>query len=187
GRRHRRDPRIVAPHRVQVPPHHRPPAAAGGSREPAGGRLTAGLDDSGEAGEAPKPCRMVLTGAEDSTTTAASAAELAALAAAHVGSTVTVGVAPALADAFLARVVGLEAGPRPGLAVRAGATSTVDVGPDGRGVIRTLNGDLALAKLAEEAVAADRCRVVIARHGQAMAVEDGEPVYSHHPIGLTAP
>lgn len=132
------------------------------------------------------PCRMVLTGPEDSTTTAASAAELAALAAARAGSTVTVGVAPAVADAFLAGVVGFEARSRPGLAVRAGTTSVVDVGPDGRGVIRSLNGDLVPAKLAEEPVPAGRTRVVVARHGQAMAVEDGEPVYSHHPIGLTA-
>lgn len=133
-----------------------------------------------------RPCRMVLTGPEDSTTTAVSAAELAAIAAAGEGSTVSVGVAPAVADAFLAHVVGFDARPRPGLAVRPGTTTAVDVGPDGRGVIRSLNGDLAPAKLADEAVPAGRCRVVVARHGQAMAVEDGEPVWSHHPIGLTA-
>ena len=131
------------------------------------------------------PCRMVLTGPEDSTTTAGSAPELAAIAVAHPGSTVAVGVAPAVADAFLAQVVGFDAAPRPGLAVRAGTTTVVDVGPDGHGVIRSLNGDLTPAKLAEEAVPAGRCRVVVARHGQAMAVEDGEPVWSHHPIGLT--
>jgi len=135
---------------------------------------------------ATEPCRMVLTGPEDSTVTAASAAALAALAAAHQGQTVTVGAPPAAAEAFLAHVVGFPAGRRPGLAVRQGTTTVVDVGPDGRGVIRSLNGDLALVKLAEEPVPAGRCRVVVARHGQAMAVEDGEPVYSHHPIGLTA-
>jgi broad specificity phosphatase PhoE len=129
---------------------------------------------------------MVLTGPEDSATTASSAAEVAAIAAAHGGSTVAVGVAPAVADVFLARVVESPAGPLPGLAVRAGTTTVVDVGADGRGVIRSLNGDLAPAKLAQEPVPAGRCRVVVARHGQAMAVEDGEPVYSHHPIGLTA-
>jgi probable phosphoglycerate mutase len=32
---------------------------------------------------------------------------------------------------------------------------------------------------------ASTCRVVIARHGQSVAVEDGDPVYSHHPVGLT--
>ena len=132
------------------------------------------------------PCRMVLTGPEDSTTAAPSPGELLARAAAGAGSTVAVGVAPAVADAFLAHVAGFDTGPRPGLAVRAGTTSMVDVGTDGRGVIRSLNGDLAPAKLAEEPVPAGRCRVVVARHGQAMAVEDGEPVYSHHPIGLTA-
>ena len=129
---------------------------------------------------------MVLTGPEDSTITAASPAALAALAAAHQGATVTVGAGPAVADAFLAHVVGFDTRPRPGLAVRAGTTTVVDAGPDGRGVIRSLNGDLAPAKLAEEPVPGDRCRVVVARHGQAMAVEEGEPVYSHHPIGLTA-
>ena len=137
-------------------------------------------------GENGPPCRRVLTGPEDCTTTASSAEELAAVAAAHAGSTVTVGAAPAVADAFLAQVVGFPARPVAGLAVRAGTTTVVDVGSDGRGVIRSLNGDLAPAKLAQEPVSPGRCRIVVARHGQAMAVEDGEPVYSHHPIGLTA-
>lgn len=30
------------------------------------------------------------------------------------------------------------------------------------------------------------CRVFLVRHGQAMVVEEGGPVFSHHPIGLTA-
>src|SRR5581483_4423344 len=96
------------------------------------------------------PCRIVLTGPEDSTATAGSAEELVALAAARPGSTVSVGVARAVADAFVAHVVGFEARPQPGLAGRAGTATVVDAGPDGRGVLRTLNGDLAPAKLAEE-------------------------------------
>lgn len=138
-----------------------------------------------EAEQEVVPCRMVLTGPEDCATVAGSPGQLVELAVAHPGSTVAVGADPAVADAFLAHVVGFDARPRPGLAVRAGTTTVVDVGPDGRGVLRSLNGDLVPAKLAEEPVPPGRCRVVVARHGQAMAVEDGEPVFSHHPIGLT--
>ena len=78
------------------------------------------------------PCRMVLTGPEDSTTTAASVDDLVVMAAGGAGSTVAVGATPVVADAFLAHVVGFDTGPRPGLAVRAGTTTVVDVGTDGR-------------------------------------------------------
>ncbi len=98
-----------------------------------------------------------------------------------------VGAPPAVADGFLAHVLGFDARPRPGLSVRAGCRTVVDVGADGRGVIRSLNGDVVPEKLVGESpVDPALCRVIVARHGQSMAVEDGEPVHSHHPIGLTA-
>src|SRR5205814_5651306 len=85
------------------------------------------------------PCRMLLT----STTNGGirSAAELVDLAVGHQGQTVAVGAPPAVVDGFLAHVLGFEARPRPGLAVRAGSHTVVDVGADGRGVIRSFNGD----------------------------------------------
>lgn len=133
------------------------------------------------------PCRMVLTGPESGAFSVRSVAELLDLAAGHQGATTTVTAPPAAADAFLAHVLGCDARARPGLAVRAGSRTVADVGTDGRGVIRSLNGDTALSKLVEEPpVGPAVCRIVLARHGQAMVVEDGGPVYSHHPIGLTA-
>src|SRR3954447_18694717 len=130
---------------------------------------------------------MVLTDAAEGDPSAGSPADLVDMAAGHQGETMAVRAAPAVADGFLAHVLGCEGRPRPGLAVRAGSRTVVDVGADGRGVIRSLNGDIALDRLAGPSpVAPALCRVIVARHGQAMAVEDGEPVYSHHPIGLTA-
>jgi broad specificity phosphatase PhoE len=118
---------------------------------------------------------------------ACSAAELLDFALEHQGATIHVGAPLTAADALVAHVAGFEALARPGLAVRAGFRTVVDVGADGRGVIRSLNGDAPLSKLVEEEIADPAvCRIVVARHGQAMAVERGEPVYSHHPIGLTA-
>ena len=133
------------------------------------------------------PCRMVLTGPDLGALAARSAGELVDIAVAHQGATVTVGAPPRAADAFLAHVAGFDARARPGLAVRAGFRTVVDVGADGRGVIRSLNGDAPLPKLMEDGAADPAvCRFILARHGQSMAVERGEPVYSHHPIGLTA-
>jgi broad specificity phosphatase PhoE len=130
---------------------------------------------------------MVLTGPEDQMLSGDTPAELLDIAVGHQGETVAVGAPPAVADGFLAHVLGFDARPRPGLSVRAGCRTVVDVGADGRGVIRSLNGDVVLEKLVGESpVDPALCRVIVARHGQSMAVEDGEPVHSHHPIGLTA-
>lgn len=148
------------------------PGAAPGPLGPSGDALGPGL-----LGNTPAPQGL----------TAVSAQELVDIAVRHQGASLTVVAPPVAADAFLAHVAGFEAAARPGLAVRAGFRSVVDVGADGRGVIRSLNGDAPLPKLVEESTAAPGvCRVVLARHGQSMAVERGEPVYSHHPIGLTA-
>jgi broad specificity phosphatase PhoE len=132
------------------------------------------------------PCRVVLTGPERGAVAARSCAELLDIALEHQGSTVHVGAPSSAADAFLAHVVGFDALARPGLAVRGGFRTVADVGADGRGVIRSLNGDAPLPKLVEDGDSGpDACRLVLARHGQSMAVERGEPVYSHHPVGLT--
>lgn len=64
----------------------------------------------------------------------------------------------------------------------AGSFSIAEVGETGRGVLHVLNwgassDDLPLPSRA--------CRVHLLRHGQAMLVENGAQVWSHHPIGLT--
>ena len=132
------------------------------------------------------PCRVVLTIPEGGDVTAPSAAELLDVVIEHQGATVHVAAPPGAADAFLAHVAGFNWLAQPGLAVRAGCRSIADVGRDGRGVIRSLNGDAPLPELVKDGAEPAVCRVVVARHGQSMMVEQGEPVYSHHPIGLTA-
>jgi probable phosphoglycerate mutase len=64
------------------------------------------------------------------------------------------------------------------------ALTVLEVEPGGKGVLHVLNWDLAPQVL--DPPAADRCRVLLIRHGQSMVVEDGAQVWSHHPIGLTS-
>lgn len=59
----------------------------------------------------------------------------------------------------------------------------MEVGSDGRGVLHILNwGKQTFLPVTDQR----KCRVFLFRHGQAMAVEEGGRVWSHHPIGLTA-
>jgi broad specificity phosphatase PhoE len=67
--------------------------------------------------------------------------------------------------------------------VRADSFSVAEVGEDGRGVLHVFNWD---ADHEPSPPAVDTCRVHLLRHGQAMLVEHGGQVWSHHPIGLTA-
>lgn len=124
------------------------------------------------------------------------------------GRTVAVCTHAYVLQAFLSHVVGVDVSQYWTFAGLPASVTLVEVGADGRGVVRTLNGDLGLPDLvggrlpqrSSEEIDADEdssapkrafedlnstCRVFFARHGQSMAVEDGEPVYSHHPIGLT--
>jgi broad specificity phosphatase PhoE len=124
------------------------------------------------------------------------------------GRTVAVCTHAYVLQAFLCHVVDLDVSQYWTFAGLNASLTLVEVGPDGRGVVRTLNGDLGLDMLVngrlplrgqEEMRSAgdspksgpgsgdlrSTCRVFLARHGQSMAVEEGEPVYSHHPMGLT--
>jgi broad specificity phosphatase PhoE len=111
-------------------------------------------------------------------------------------------------QAFLCHVVGCDVSQYWSFAGLPASLTLAEVGPDGRGVLRTMNADTGLASfvggrlpLRERSVprgagsptpsTADAdlrstCRLFLVRHGQSVVVEDGEPVYSHHPVGLTA-
>jgi|GEM_PF-248420 len=118
------------------------------------------------------------------------------------GRTVAVCTHAYVFQALLCHVVGIDVSRYWAFAGLNASVTLVEVGPDGRGVIRALNADLPPGDLvggrlptrsgataARDVAARDAastCRVFIARHGQSMAVEDGAPVFSHHPIGLTA-
>jgi broad specificity phosphatase PhoE len=60
--------------------------------------------------------------------------------------------------------------------------SVAEVSATGRGVLHVLNWGGGSHGVP---VPTDACRVHLLRHGQAMLVEDGGQVWSHHPIGLT--
>jgi alpha-ribazole phosphatase len=123
------------------------------------------------------------------------------------GRTVAVCTHAYVLQALLCHVVDLDVSQYWTFAGLNASLTLVEVGADGRGVVRTLNGDLGLDMLVagrlplrgqDGMVVEDSpksgagsddlrstCRVFLARHGQSMVVEEGEPVYSHHPIGLT--
>lgn len=110
------------------------------------------------------------------------------LAMTHRGDTVLI-----LAEdmTFAQRVLNAVTGVVPGFTARfevaSLALSFFEVGPDGRGVLHLLNWDdkasWACDRVAEHRP--DRCQVILVRHGQAMTVENGGQVWSHHPVGLT--
>lgn len=111
-------------------------------------------------------------------------------------------------QALLSHIVGADVSKYWTFAGLHASLTLAEIGTDGRGVLRTMNGDVGFAGLVGgrlplreretspppdsptgRAALADlrnTCRVFVARHGQSMVVESGEPVYSHHPIGLTA-
>ncbi len=114
------------------------------------------------------------------------------------GGTVAICTHAYVLQALLCHVVGMEVSQYWALAGLPASLTLVEVGDDGRGVIRTLNADLDHSLLVggrlplrgatarpDGVDVPDTCRVFLARHGQSMVVEEGEPVYSHHPIGLT--
>lgn len=66
--------------------------------------------------------------------------------------------------------------------IHSNSFEIAEIGPDGRGVLHILNwGKQTFLPVTDPRI----CRVFLFRHGQAMAVENGERVWSHHPIGLT--
>lgn len=124
------------------------------------------------------------------------------------GRTIAVCTHAYVLQALLCHIVGIEVAKYWSFAAPPASFTMVDVGTDGRGVLRALNGELNLpalvggrlplrrdddCRLAAHSTVPDSesddlrstCRVFLARHGQSMVVEDGEPVYSHHPVGLT--
>lgn len=118
------------------------------------------------------------------------------------GGTVAVCTHACVLQALLCHVVGIDVSRYWAFAGLPASVTLVEVGADGRGLIRALNADLppgalvggrlpirSIGVTAQGVAAGDSastCRVLIARHGQSMAVEDGAPVYSHNPIGLTS-
>ena len=124
------------------------------------------------------------------------------------GRTVAVCTHAYVLQALLCHVVGADVSQYWSFAGLPAALTLAEVGPDGRGVLRTMNADTGLSSLVggrlplregnvprgasspipptADADLRSTCRLFLVRHGQSMAVEDGEPVYSHHPIGLTA-
>ena len=71
------------------------------------------------------------------------------------------------------------------------SVTLAEAGEDGRGVLQVLNWDLAPAAATAGSSGepsqrdSQTCRVFLIRHGQAMTVETGGQVWSHHPVGLT--
>lgn len=117
----------------------------------------------------------------------------------HQGGTIALCSHAYVLQALLSHVVGADVSQYWTLSGLHASLTLAEVGTDGRGLLRTVNGDLGLAELVggrlpfrqrETPPPPDpdlnsTCRVFLARHGQSMVVEGGEPVYSHNPIGLT--
>jgi broad specificity phosphatase PhoE len=125
----------------------------------------------------------------------------------HQGRTIALCSHAYVLQALLCHIIGADVSQYWTFAGLHASLTLAEVGTDGRGVLRTMNGDLGLAGLVGgrlplreretspppdpptgSAALSDlrsTCRVFLARHGQSMVVEGGEPVYSHHPIGLT--
>ncbi|GEL26914.1 hypothetical protein PSU4_58680 [Pseudonocardia sulfidoxydans NBRC 16205] len=121
-----------------------------------------------------------------------------AIAAAWQGRTVAICTHAYVLQAFLCHVVGADVAQYWSFAGLPASLTLAEVSPDGRGVLRTLNGDTELPSFAGGRLALrertvpdgapdlrSTSRIFLIRHGQSMVVEDGEPVYSHNPIGLT--
>ena len=118
----------------------------------------------------------------------------------HQGQTIALCSHAYVLQALLCHIVGADVSRYWAFSGLHASLTLAEVGTDGRGLLRTMNGDLGLDGLVggrlplrqrEKPSPPDpdinsTCRVFLARHGQSMVVERGEPVYSHHPIGLTA-
>lgn len=117
----------------------------------------------------------------------------------HQGKTIALCSHAYVLQALLCHIVGADVSRYWAFAGLHSSMTLAEVGTDGRGVLRTMNGDLELDGLVggrlplrhretpspPDPDLKSTCRVFLARHGQSMVVEGGEPVYSHHPIGLT--
>jgi alpha-ribazole phosphatase len=117
----------------------------------------------------------------------------------HQGETIALCSHAYVLQALLCHIVGADVSQYWAFSGLHASLTLAEVGTDGRGLLRTMNGDLGLTELVggrlpfrqrETPRSPDpdldsTCRVFLARHGQSMVVEGGEPVYSHNPIGLT--
>jgi broad specificity phosphatase PhoE len=117
----------------------------------------------------------------------------------HQGQTIALCSHAYVLQALLCHIVGAGVSQYWAFSGLHASLTLAEVGTDGRGLLRTMNGDLGLGELVggrlplrqrempppPDPDIASTCRVFLARHGQSMVVEGGEPVYSHHPIGLT--
>lgn len=98
-------------------------------------------------------------------------------------------------QALLCHVTGAPVDRYDRLAVPQAALTFVEAEPNGRGVLHILNGTRRLGEAAGRRLGsrlshgdpdmAGTCRLFLVRHGHAMRVESGEPVYSHRPVPLT--
>jgi broad specificity phosphatase PhoE len=104
------------------------------------------------------------------------------LASAHQGGTVLLVGNTQLVQGLLSHVT--RAGVRNALRFAGGALTRtiVEVAADGHGVLRALNANTAARGTPQDG----NTRVIMIRHGHAMSVEKGAPVYSHNPIPLSA-
>lgn len=105
-------------------------------------------------------------------------------------------------QALLCHIVGADVSRYWAFSGLPASLTLAEVGTDGRGLLRTMNGNLGFDALVggrlplrqrdtpsppdPDPDLTSTCRLVLARHGQSMVVEAGEPVFSHNPIGLTA-
>lgn len=117
----------------------------------------------------------------------------------HQGQTVVLVAHQWLVQALLCHIVGTSVEGYDRFAVPQASLTFAEVGPDGRGVLHVLNGRRRLTDAAGGRVVRGRsaspadpdrdtettCRLLLIRHGHAMRVEEGEPVYSHRPVPLT--
>jgi broad specificity phosphatase PhoE len=119
----------------------------------------------------------------------------------HQGQTIALCTHAYVLQALLSHIVGADVSQYWAFSGLPASLTLAEVGIDGCGLLRTMNGDLGLDRLvggrlplrqraAPPSASSDpdfksTCRLFLARHGQSMVVEGGEPVYSHHPIGLT--
>jgi broad specificity phosphatase PhoE len=115
------------------------------------------------------------------------------------GQTVVLVAHQWLVQALLCHIVAAGVDRYDRFAVPQASLTFAEVAPDGRGVLYVLNGRRRLTDAAGGRVVRSRsasraapdpdakatCRLFLIRHGHAMRVEEGEPVYSHRPVPLT--
>lgn len=117
----------------------------------------------------------------------------------HRGETAVIVAHQWLVQALLCHVTGTPIESYDRFAVPQASLTLVEAGDEGRGVLHVLNGTRRLGeaaggrlavgsderRLANDPDRADTCRVFVIRHGEAMRVQAGAPVYSHRPVPLT--